>query len=430
MPKLSNQKSLFGLPVIVAALGYFVDIYDLLLFGIVRVPSLKDLGLNEQEVSAIGASIINWQMGGLLLGGILWGVLGDKRGRLSVLFGSIITYSIANILCGFIQDTSFLPATDLYKYLRFIAGIGLAGELGAGITLVSEILPKELRAIGTSLVAGVGLLGAVVAYFTVEIFGDWRIAYFVGGGLGFGLLLLRIGVIESGMFTDVVNQKHIKKGDFFSFFTNWNRFVRYMKCIGIGLPTWFVIGILATFSNEFGQALGIEESIKPGLSIMWCYVGLAGGDLASGFISHYFHSRKKAVAVLMAFAGVFSLVFLFAGVKSAALLYTLCLLMGFGIGYWAMFVTIGAEQFGTNLRATAATTVPNMVRGTVIIMTTLFSGFKTGTLDVFGAFQLTIPQLGVIGEGTLVGVLCYALGFYSTLTVPETHGKDLDYIEE
>lgn len=430
MSKPSHQNSLFGLPVIVAALGYFVDIYDLLLFGIVRVPSLKDLGLNEQEVSAIGASIINWQMGGLLLGGILWGVLGDKKGRLSVLFGSIITYSVANVLCGFIQDTSFMPATDLYKYLRFIAGIGLAGELGAGITLVSEILPKELRAIGTSLVAGIGLLGAVVAYFTVEIFGDWRIAYFVGGGLGFGLLLLRVGVIESGMFTDLSNQKHLVKGDFFSFFTNWERFKRYMKCIGIGLPTWFVIGILATFSNEFGKAFGIAEPIKPGLAIMWCYVGLAVGDLSSGFISHYFHSRKKAVAVLMAFAGVFSIIYLFAGIKTAFVLYSLCVLMGFGIGYWAMFVTIGAEQFGTNLRATAATTVPNMVRGMVIIMTTLFTGFKTGSLDVFGWFQLTVPQLGVIGAGTLVGVLSYFLGFYSTLTVPETHGKDLDFVEE
>ncbi|WP_028663951.1 MFS transporter [Runella zeae] len=415
MSKPSNQNSLFGLPVIVAALGYFVDIYDLLLFGIVRVPSLKDLGLNEQQVSEVGASILNWQMGGLLLGGILWGVLGDKKGRLSVLFGSIVTYSVANILCGFIQDTSFLPATELYKYLRFVAGIGLAGELGAGITLVSEILPKELRAIGTSLVAGIGLFGAVVAYFTVEVFGDWRVAYFVGGGLGIGLLLLRIGVVESGMFKGVTEQKHIARGDFLSFFTNGERFVRYLKCIGIGLPTWFVIGILATFSNEFGKALGIEEPIKPGLSIMWCYVGLAGGDLASGFISHYFHSRKKAVALLMAFAGVFSLIYLFAGIKSATMLYVLCLAMGFGIGYWAMFVTIGAEQFGTNLRATAATTIPNMVRGTVIFMTGLYGYFK--------------PSVDVIYAGAIVGLICFVLGFYSTLTVPETHGKDLDFIE-
>jgi MFS family permease len=406
----STFAHLFSLPVIVAALGYFVDIYDLLLFGIVRLPSLKDMGLDEQQVSTVGASILNWQMGGLLVGGILWGVLGDKKGRLSVLFGSIITYSLANLACGFVQTP------EMYKILRFIAGVGLAGELGAGITLVSEILPKHLRAIGTSLVAGVGLFGAVVAYFTVEVFGGWRIAYFVGGGLGIGLLLLRVGVVESGMFKDVADQKHVARGDFFSFFTNRTRLVKYLKCIGIGLPTWFVIGILATFSNEFGKALGIEEAIKPGLAIMWCYVGLAFGDLSSGFISHYFHSRKKAVAWMMAFAGVGSLIYLFAGVQSAAVLYGLCGAMGFGIGYWAMFVTIGAEQFGTNLRATAATTVPNMVRGTVIFMTSLFSFFK--------------PSVDVIYAGAIVGLICFIIGFYSTLTIPETHGKDLDFIEE
>ena len=412
----ANLKKLFSLPVIVAALGYFVDIYDLLLFGIVRVPSLKSLGLNEQQVSSVGVAILNWQMGGLLVGGILWGVLGDKKGRLSVLFGSIITYSVANIACGFIQDTAFLPATELYKYLRFVAGVGLAGELGAGITLVSEILPKQLRAIGTSLVAGIGLFGAVVAYFTVEIFGDWRVAYFVGGGLGFGLLLLRVGVIESGMFKEISSQKKVIKGDFFSFFTNWERFVKYMKCIGIGLPTWFVIGILATFSNEIGKALGIVEGIKPGLAIMWCYIGLATGDLASGFLSQYLESRKKAVALMMAFTLVGCLIYLFAGVQSSAVFYSLALMMGFGIGYWAMFVTIGAEQFGTNLRATAATTVPNMVRGMVIFMTMIYTYFKPTATPIYAA--------------AIVGVICFVIGFYCTLTIAETHGKDLDFLEE
>lgn len=413
MPQLPVEKSdnahLFSLPVIVAALGYFVDIYDLLLFGIVRVPSLKDLGLDETQVSKIGTSILNWQMGGLLLGGIIWGVLGDIRGRLSVLFGSIITYSLANIACGFVQDT------EAYKILRFVAGIGLAGELGAGITLVSEILPKHLRAIGTSLVAGIGLCGAVVAYFTVEVFGDWRVAYFVGGGLGIALLLLRIGVVESGMFKEVASQKHVARGNFLAFFTNWNRFVLYMKCIAIGIPTWFVIGILATFANEFGKALGIVETIKPGLAIMWCYVGLATGDLSSGFISHYFHSRKKAVAVMLAFTLIGCIIYLYTGVSSAQVLYALCMIMGFGIGYWAMFVTIGAEQFGTNLRATAATTVPNMVRGTVIFMTSTFNFFK--------------PSIGVINAAAIVGIIAFLLAFYSTLTIPETHGKDLDFLE-
>ena len=409
------HEGLFGLPVIVAALGYFVDIYDLLLFGIVRVPSLKDLGLTTDQISSVGADIINWQMGGLLLGGILWGVIGDKRGRLSVLFGSIITYSIANIACGFVKHITFMEPTTYYALMRFVAGIGLAGELGAGITLVSEILPKEKRAIGTSLVAGIGLFGAVVAYFTVKYF-DWQTAFFVGGGLGFGLLLLRVGVVESGMFTNITDQKHVSRGDFFSFFTNADRLGRYLRCIGIGIPTWFVIGILATFSNEFGKALGLTEEIQPGLAIMWCYVGLAVGDLASGFISQAFESRKKAVALLMGIALIFGLVYLYFGIKSATVLYGLCLAMGFGIGYWAMFVTIGAEQFGTNLRATAATTVPNMVRGMVILMTSLYGYLK--------------PSLAVINAGAAVGLLAFIIGFYCILTIPETHGKDLNYLEE
>jgi MFS family permease len=408
MSNKSNLQYLFSIPVIVAALGYFVDIYDLLLFGIVRVPSLKDLGLSETEVSSTGASILNWQMTGLLLGGILWGVLGDKKGRLSVLFGSILTYSLANIACGFVQNP------EMYKVIRFVAGIGLAGELGAGITLVSESLPKHLRAIGTSLVAGIGLLGAVFAYFTVEIFA-WRTAYFIGGGMGISLLLLRIGVFESGAFAAIKEQKHIQRGNFFSFFTNTNRLKRYLQCIAIGLPTWFVIGILTTFSNEFGKAFGIDN-IKPGLAIMWCYVGLSIGDLLSGFLSHALHSRKKAVGLMMLFTLFFAGLYLFYGLETSTQLYGGCLLMGIGIGYWAMFVTIGAEQFGTNLRATAATTIPNMVRGTVVGMTALFGFIK--------------PSYGVIYAGASVGIICFLLGFMAIATITETHNRDLDFLEE
>lgn len=405
----TDLQHLLSIPVIVAALGYFVDIYDLLLFGIVRLESLTDLGLSEEELSATGASILNWQMTGLLLGGILWGIVGDKKGRLSVLFGSILTYSLANIACGFVQDPTH------YKILRFVAGIGLAGELGAGITLVSEILPKRLRAIGTSLVAGIGLFGAVVGYFTVKLFA-WRHAYFIGGGMGICLLLLRLGVFESGMYKNLKTEAHIQKGNFFAFFTDKRRFFLYIKCIALGLPTWFVIGILATFSNEFGKALGIEEPIQPGLAIMWCYVGLAIGDLSSGFISHALHSRKKAVAYMMLFTLAGSVVYLFAGLSTSTAMYGLCLWMGLGIGYWAMFVTIGAEQFGTNLRATAATTIPNMVRGMVVLMTTLYGFAK--------------PSIGVLLAGAVVGLLCFAAGFYATLTIPETHNRDLNFLEE
>jgi len=399
---------LLSAPVIVAALGYFVDIYDLLLFGIVRIPSLTELGLNEAERSVQGASILNWQMSGLLIGGILWGVLGDKKGRLSVLFGSIITYSIANFACGFVHDVS------IYKLFRFVAGVGLAGELGAGITLVSEILPKRLRAIGASVVAGVGLLGAVAAYFTVELF-SWRYAYFTGGGLGILLLFLRIGVFESGMFKSMQDFDELKRGSLLSFFTDKSRLKLYLKCIGIGLPTWYVIGILATFSNEFGKALHIAENVKPGLAVMWCYVGLASGDLLSGVISYYLESRRKAVGLFMLFTLIGSIIYLYAGITTATGIYMMLLWLGFGIGYWAMFVTIGAEQFGTNIRATAATTIPNMVRGTVVGMTTLYGFLKPTVLELHAA--------------AIVGFICFAIGFYSIITIPETHDRDLDFVE-
>jgi len=404
-------KHLFSFPVIVAALGYFVDIYDLLLFGIVRVPSLNDLNL---DVDTAGTLILNYQMVGLLLGGILWGVLGDKKGRLSVLFGSILVYSLANIACGFLPQMPFEDKTTVYALLRFIAGIGLAGELGAGITLVSESLPKQLRAIGTSIVAGFGLLGAVVAQLTVELAGDWTIAYFIGGGLGLLLLFLRVSVVESGIYNDIKNSESIQKGNFFSFFTNWERFVKYMKCIAIGLPTWFCIGILAMMANQFAPVLGITD-ITPGKAIMWAYIGISAGDFASGFISHWLHSRKKAILYMMLFTIVGVLLLLFSGKMSENMYYFYCAWLGLGTGYWAMFVTVGSEQFGTNIRSTATTTIPNMVRGLVPVMLLAFDGLKINN--------------GVITAAALVGLVAFALGIYATVTIAETHNRDLDFTE-
>ena len=410
MDSSERLKHLFSLPVIVAALGYFVDIYDLLLFGIVRIPSLESMHINPETT---GKLILNWQMAGLLIGGVLWGILGDKKGRLSVLFGSIITYSIANIACGFLPQINFMDKGTAYMFLRFIAGVGLAGELGAGITLVSESLPKNLRAIGTSIVAGFGLLGAVVANFTVELSGDWTIAYWIGGGMGICLLLLRIGVVESGMFHLIKHKSDVKKGNFFMFFTSKDLFLKYMKCIGIGLPTWFCIGILAMFANQFAADLGIKEEVKPGMAIMWAYIGISVGDLSSGFISHWLHSRKKAILYMMIFTLIGVLLLLFSGIKSAQMYYFYCVWLGLGTGYWAMFVTVSAEQFGTNIRSTAATTIPNFVRGTVILMTILFDYLK--------------PSTEVIMAGAIVGLICFFLGIISTISIPETHDKELDF---
>ncbi|HZG23509.1 MAG TPA: MFS transporter, partial [Chitinophagaceae bacterium] len=347
--------SVFSIPVFVAALGYFVDIYDLLLYTIVRVPSLRSLGLNDLQMKDDGLRIINMQMIGLLLGGILWGVLGDKKGRLSVLFGSILLYSAANFATGFVQNV------DQYAWARFVAGLGLAGELGAGITLVSEILPREKRGIGTSLVAGVGLSGAVLAYFISKEF-DWRTCYFIGGGLGVILLVLRISVAESGMFKDL-KETHVSRGNFLQFFTSSVRFRKYLLSILIGLPTWYVIGILVSFSREFGQAFGIAEEIDPGRAIMFAYVGISIGDITVGLLSQLLRSRKKALYVFYGLT-IISIFFYFTLQDgSASRMYAICGALGFSTGFWAIFVTMGAEQFGTNLRATAATTITNMVRG-------------------------------------------------------------------
>lgn len=289
MTKIITQPSilrqLLQIPVIVAALGYFVDIYDLLLFSIVRIESLRSLGVAEANLLTEGVYLINMQMGGLLIGGILWGIMGDKRGRISVLFSSILIYSLANLANGFVTTV------DQYAILRFIAGIGLAGELGVGITLVAEILPKEIRGYGTSLVASVGMLGAVLAYFIADNF-EWRIAYFIGGGLGLLLLLMRVSVFESSIFTKV-KEKSVSRGNFFQLFTSGPQFFKYLRCILIGIPVWFVAGILMTFSPEFGQALNLDTPIVAGKAVMWEYIGLTIGDLSSGILSQYLNSRKK-----------------------------------------------------------------------------------------------------------------------------------------
>jgi len=404
-------KILLSFPVIIASLGYFVDIYDLLLFGIVRIPSLKSMGLDADKV---GTMIINYQMIGLVLGGIIWGIYGDKKGRLSVLFGSIIVYSLANIACGFLPQMNFADKGTIYAVLRFIAGIGLAGELGAGITLVSETLPKELRALGTSIVAGFGVLGAVVAQFTVELAESWTTAYIIGGLLGLALLVLRISVAESGMFKSVKENTTVKRGDFFSFFTKKTLFLKYMKCICIGIPIWYCIGILVFMANQFAPEMGIAK-IDPAKAIFWTYLFGSMGDFASGFISNAMRSRKKTILVmlLLTMLGVFLL--LFSGTKTENMYYFYCGWLGLSTGFWALFVTVAAEQFGTNVRSTATTSIPNMVRGTVPIMLIGFDYLKQTN--------------SVINSAAIVGLIAFSLAIYATLTISETHDKDLDYVE-
>ncbi|MEO5602779.1 MAG: MFS transporter [Cyclobacteriaceae bacterium] len=407
MTQSLKLRQLLQIPVIVAALGYFVDIYDLLLFSIIRIESLQSLGVPEANLLNEGVYLLSIQMGGLLVGGILWGVLGDKKGRISVLFGSILIYSLANIANGFVTTV------EQYAILRFIAGIGLAGELGVGITLVAEILPKEIRGYGTTLVAGVGMLGAVLAYFVTDIF-EWRVAYFIGGGMGLVLLFMRVKVFESGIFTKIKTQP-VSKGNFFQLFTTGKQFFKYLRCILIGIPVWFVAGILMTFSPEFGKALKLDGPIEAGKAVMWEYIGLTIGDISSGIFSQYCKRRKKVVLLFILLAAFLIVIYLFVPLHSTTIFYTLCACLGFAAGYWALFVTIAAEQFGTNLRATVATTVPNFVRGSVIIITPLFVLFK--------------DQFGILSGAGLVGFLTIITALLGLWKMEETFGKDLNFLE-
>lgn len=405
----ATNAGIFSLPVIVAALGYFVDIYDLVLFSIVRVPSLKAIGLSGQELIDQGVFLLNMQMAGMLLGGILWGVMGDRKGRLKIMFGSIFLYSLANLANGMVTSI------EAYALLRFIAGIGLAGELGAGITLVSEVLHKSIRGYGTMIVASVGVSGAILANLVAKSF-DWRTAFVIGGILGMALLLLRVGVAESGMFAGMEAKTGLHRGNFLSLFTSWNRFGRFADAILIGLPSWFVVGVLITFSPEFAKVLGIRGTISAGNAVMYCYMGLVAGDLASGMLSQLLKSRRKVVLIFLLISVAAVLIYFSAAGASTAAFYGICALLGFGIGYWAIFVTIAAEQFGTNLRATVATSVPNFVRGMTIPITILF--------------QLLRKPLGIQNGALVVGAVCLAVALISLMRLEETFHKDLDYFEE
>jgi MFS family permease len=350
-------------------------------------------------------------MSGLLIGGILWGVLGDKKGRLKVLFGSILLYSVANILTSFVQNV------DQYAYCRFIGGIGLAGELGAGITLVSEMLPKHKRGIGTSMVAGIGLFGAVFAYFTFKYTNDWRLCYQIGGVLGFFLLILRVKVAESFMFESVKLSK-LAKGNFFMFFQNKKRFVKYITAILIGLPTWFVIGVLINYSNKFASSLYGINLIDSGRSIMLAYIGIASGDLLIGYVSQYFKSRKKALMLFYILSIIGMILFFSPFNNNDSRMYLICAFLGFSTGYWAIFNQMAAEQFGTNLRATAATTIPNMVRGALPLINFLF-------LDILQ------KKLGwdIVQSGMFTGAIVMVITLVAYFFTEETYHKDLDYME-
>jgi len=394
--------------VMVASLGYFVDIYDLLLFSITRTQSLKDIGIAAADVKAQGTFIFNVQMFGLLLGGILWGIVGDKFGRIKVLFGSILLYSIANFFNAYVHDV------NTYAIVRFFAGIGLAGELGAGITLVSETMSKEKRGYGTMIVAVVGLFGAVLANLVYKTFG-WHNAYLVGGAFGLVLLALRMGTFESGMFKNA-EKSNVSRGNFLMLFNDKKRFLKYLYCILIGAPLWYVVGILVTLSPEFGKALGAKELLNAGDGVMYTYIGISIGDLLAGILAQITKSRRLTMLVFLLLTVVTVVIYLTSKGLTSSQFTWICFFMGCSVGYWATFVTIASEQFGTNLRATVTTTVPNFVRGMLIPINTLFGLF-------------TLKFGGMVNAGYVMLALLTGLALFSLSQLKETFGKDLNYME-
>jgi putative MFS transporter len=394
--------------VLVASLGYFVDIYDLIIFSIVRVKSFEEIGVSPQDMRAEGEFVLNMQMGGLLIGGVIWGIIGDKFGRLKVLFGSILLYSLANIYNGFVQDVM------TYGIIRFVAGIGLAGELGAGITLVSESMHKSKRGYGTMLVATVGVLGAVLGYFISEQY-DWRTAYFVGGGMGLLLLLMRVGALESGLFK-TAESKTVVKGKFSMLFTDKHRFKRYLYCLCIGLPIWFVVGVLVTQAPEIGKALHAPATLSAGKGVLFTYLGISLGDLLAGLLAQVLKSRKKVVLISQMVILISTSWYLLSDGLSETRFVWLCFFMGLGIGYWATFVTISAEQFGTNLRATVATTAPNFVRGALIPSTMLYG--------------ILVNHWGIIIAAFVMIFFLSGIAIYALTQLEESFDKDLNYLEE
>jgi MFS transporter, putative metabolite:H+ symporter len=407
-----KQYGIFSFPVIVGALGFFVDIYDLLLFNITRRSSLSDLGVSENELKTVGENLLSWQMLGLVAGGILWGILGDKKGRKSVLFSSILLYSLATIANGFVTDV------EQYRLIRFIAALGLAGELGASITLTSELLPKEKRGIGATIIATSGVFGTITAYFIHYLSDEnWRLCYFIGGGMGLALLFLRVGFLESHMFA-AVKKDNTPRGNYFMLLNNKERFMRYLRAITIGLPVWYIIGIIISFSDEFAKQFGIAGFDQP-KALMLQYVALVFGDMGAGLLSNYLKSRKKTLYIFYGITAFFILLFfVFRGGGSAFNMYFICMGLGFGSGISVLYITMSAEQFGTNLRSTVAVSVPNLVRGFLPLMLLLFQFLRSKT--VFDNY---------VTGAWVTGIIVLVIGIFSVIKTKETFAKDLDFVE-
>jgi MFS transporter, putative metabolite:H+ symporter len=393
--------------ILFAGLGYFVDIFDLLLFAVVRVNSVRDLGAGNATIE-VGTRLQNAQLIGLMIGGLVWGMLGDRRGRRSALYGSILLYSLANIA------NAFVSSVPQYAAWRFVAGFGLAGELGAALTLVSEMVDRRQRGTATTLVATLGVMGAVAAAIVGELV-PWRTAYLIGGGLGLALLVLRVRLPDSAMFGRT-RDLGVRRGDVWRLVSTPDRALRYLRAILIGVPVWFSTGVLLTFSPELAKDLRVVGDVTSGRAVLVYYAATTLGDLSSGLLSQWLHSRRKAVAIYYVLLAVGIAMYLSGVATTPAAFYAICAWLGVVTGFWAVMVTMAVEQFGTDLRATAATSVPTFVRASAVPMTLAFLALR--------------QDLGSVGAAAVVGVVAMSLASLALWFQPETYGRDLDFVED
>lgn len=402
-----KYSSPFNIAVLAAGLGFFIDAFDLFLFNVYRIPSLKDLGVQGDDLTKVGEHLLSIQMWGMMAGGILTGVLADKKGRVAALFGSILLYSVANIANGFVHDV------DSYAIIRFFAGMGLAGELGAGITLVGESMPPEKRGYGTILVATLGALGAVTAGLAGD-FLPWRQAFISAGGAGFLLLLFRMKSMETGLYIES-KKSTTPKGSLIQLFRSPKRAVKYLSCILMGVPIWYSVGLLITLTPELAKWHQLE-GVKLSTCFILFQVGIASGDLSSGILSQLFHSRKKVLLGYMLIAILATIAHFWLLYHNGNIAIT-SFLMGLGCGYLSVFVTATSEHFGTNLRVTVTATVTNFMRGAVVVLIPLHQWLEK-------TFQLTLTN-GLL----ITGLLVWILALLATALLPDTYGKNLHFEE-
>lgn len=406
---MKNQSWRFSkqeiLTVLVVALGYYVDAYDLLVMSAVRKPSLLSLGVPESETLNIGLSLLNYQLVGLMIGGVMWGVIADKYGRKKALFGSILIYSFANIANGYINSV------NMYYWLRIIAGFGLAGELGVGISLITENVAKERRTISTAIVSFFGMLGASTGGWFGSIF-EWQNCFLIGGFAGLLLLLLRLKVEESVMFNEI-KDKNVSKGNIWMIIKNPKTLLTYFFCTLAGAASILFIGVFIQSTPELGKLFNLN--ITAGIALIWYYLGASVSEIIAGLLSKLLKERKAPIYIFYAISLLAITNFCVNVPNSPYFFYLNCLFLGFGLGWWSQLITLSAELFGINVRATAATSIPTFARAWNIPFSNIF--------------KQNIPNLGIVNSAFGIGVIVVSLAIISITMVKETFENDANFIE-